>query len=84
MDQPQQTITVNVKLFANLRDRFPDLAIGQAMPVQVPARATLAELSRKLDLPSIRLFLVNGVARKEAFTLTDQDEVAIIPPIGGG
>jgi len=84
MDRAEETITVHVKLFANLRDRFPDQAIGESMPVKLSAGATLANLFQRLDLPPTKLSLVNGVAQKEAFVLTDQDEVAIIPPVGGG
>ena len=52
--------------------------------VELSTGATLAKLSQKLQLPAIRLFIVNGVAQKEAFVLTDKDDVAIIPPVGGG
>ena len=77
-------ITAHVKLFANFRKRCPEVAIGEAMPIQLPVGATVGELTEQLELPGIKLIFVNGVAQKEEFVLQDQDEVAIIPPVGGG
>ena len=77
-------ITVTVKPFGDLRRCFADLKLGQACPVQLPPAATLAQLVEQLDLPGAKTFFVNGVSRQKDFLLHDQDEVAIMPLVGGG
>lgn len=75
---------VHVKLFANLGDCYPELPIGQAMPVEVPQGMTVGQLAEKLELPSFKLTIVNGIVQKDDFVLNSDDEVAFIPPMGGG
>jgi molybdopterin converting factor small subunit len=79
-------ITVHVKLFALLRDRFPDLGIGEAMPVELPSGATIGSLIEQLDLPrdQIKVIFVNNVTRQVDHPLSAGDRVGIFPPVGGG
>ena len=77
-------ITVMVKPFGDMRRYFADLELGQAQAVQVPADTTLAQLIEQLQLAGAKTFFVNGVSRQKDYVLQDQDEVAIMPLVGGG
>ena len=77
---------VKVKLFATLRDHYPDLGIGEAMEVELPDGADVAKLVERLRLPSdqVKIVFVNGIVRQPSHPLADGDEVGIFPPVGGG
>ena len=79
-------ITIHAKLFATLRRHYPDLGIGEVMPVELPKEATVGDLIKHLHLPAnqVKVVFVNHVVRKEGHLLTDGDEVGIFPPVGGG
>jgi len=79
-------ITVQVKLFATLRQYRPGLGIGEAFPVELPERATLADLIQALGLPQgeVKVVFVNALFREPEHVLGDGDEVGIFPPVGGG
>ena len=77
-------ITVMVKAFGSLARGLGDLAIGEAEAVEVRPGATLAELAEQLALPGAKAFFVNGVGQKKEYGLQDQDEVAVMPLVGGG
>ena len=79
-------ITVQAKLFATLRRYYPELAIGEAMTVDLADDATVEELLEKLDLPrdEVKVVFVNGVIQKPQYSLSDGDEIGIFPPVGGG
>ena len=78
--------TVQVKLFATLRRQYPELEIGEKMPVELPDDATVGQLLEKLDLPDeqVKVVFVNGIVQKEGHTLNDGDEIGFFPPVGGG
>ncbi|MGD1996409.1 MAG: MoaD/ThiS family protein [Anaerolineae bacterium] len=79
-------ITVQVRLFATLRRYYPDLGIGEAMPIELPEGATVKDLLEELDLPGeqVMVVFVSGVTRDRDHPLKDGDEVGIFPPVGGG
>ena len=79
-------ITVEVKLFATLRRQFPDLKVGEAMSVELPEDATVAQLVKELGLPEeqVKVVFVNGIVQKGDHGLMDGDEVGVFPPVGGG
>ncbi len=79
-------ITVQVRLYATLRRHFPDLALGEAMSVELSQDATVRELLQELELPEeqVKVVFVNGTVRKEDHRLSDGDEVGAFPPVGGG
>ena len=79
-------ITINAKLFATLRQLYPHLGIGEPMPVELPAGATVGDLVEHLHLPAdqVKVVFVNGVIRGEEHALAGGDEVGIFPPVGGG
>jgi len=78
-------ITVNVKLFASLRKRYADNALGQLMPVQLPENSTIDHLIHNLQLTKAHIIFVNGIAQTNRnFTLHDADELAFFPLLAGG
>ena len=79
-------ITVRVRLFATLRQFQPGLGLGEAFSVELPDKATVADLIQQLDLPDkeIKIIFVNGIFRDRAHPLADGDELGIFPPVGGG
>ena len=79
-------ITVQVKLFATLREYRPGLGIGEPFPVEMPDGATVGDLVRRLDLPveEVKIVFVNALVRELDYVLADGDELGIFPPVGGG
>jgi len=79
-------ITVYVRLFATLRQYFPDLKIGEVMPVELPEGATVGQMLEQLGLPTneVKMVFVNNIGRGDDSPLAAGDEVGIFPPIGGG
>jgi len=77
-------ITVNVKFFGSLRQHIPDLPLGESLSLELPAGVTAGELAQKLEVPAVKLIVVNGVARQEGFSLSNDDEIAFFPPLSGG
>jgi len=78
-------IVVQVKLFATLRHRFPDLAIGEAIKLELAAGTTVAQLIQQLELPDrAKVVFVNNIIREEDHVLQAGDVVGIFPPVGGG
>ena len=77
---------VKVKLFATLRELFPDLGIGEAMEVQLPHGASVRDLVGNLGIPpeEVKLVYVNGRLKNMEYVLSEGDEVGIFPPVGGG
>ncbi len=77
---------VMVKLFATLRELFPDLGIGEPMEVKLPDGASVSDLIEKLEIPpdEVKLVYVNGRLRSMDYVLSEGDEVGIFPPVGGG
>ena len=82
---------VHVRLFANLRDRFPSGARGQG-DVDLDDGASLADLIEHLEIPDpqCQMVLVDGqqVLRKARGRaerlLQDGETVSIFPPVSGG
>ncbi len=78
-------IEVSVKLFASLRDQYPDIPLGQPMSVQLPLNTTLADLVKTLNLSTVKIIFVNGIAQTDLnHSLQDHDEIAVFPPLAGG
>ena len=79
-------IKVEVRLYATLRRYRPELNIGEALPVELPAGATIGQLIEQLGLPEkeIKVVFVNGVVQEFDHVLADGDRVGFFPPVGGG
>lgn len=72
---------IHVRLYATLADHAPpDGTLDQ------PVGATIADVIKTLDIAAdaARLTFVNGRSKPHATTLSDGDELAIFPPVGGG
>lgn len=81
---------VDVRLFANLRDRFPATDRGRGR-MELDPGATLTDLIDRLEIPraQAQMVLVNGEqaprgAARAKLELADGDVVAIFPPLAGG
>ena len=78
-------MTVNVKFFAHLARRFPQLGPAEPMPFDIPDQTNLAELAERLEMPNARVVFVNGrVQRDDQYILQHGDELAFFPLLGGG
>lgn len=82
------TERVTVRLFARARD----LAGAEALALDLPAGATVADLRRRLaeERPGLRGLLgrcavaVNGEFAEDGLTVPLRAEVALLPPVSGG
>ena len=79
-------ITVQVKLFATLRQHRPGTKLGEAFSVDLPEGGTVGDLIQRLGLPEgeVKLVFVNGHFRENDHILAAGDQVGIFPPVGGG
>ena len=79
-------IEVQVRLFANLRQRYSQLGIGESMTLALPTDPTIEQLLARLKIPAeqVKIVFVNHVVRKMDYCLADGDEVGVFPPVGGG
>jgi molybdopterin synthase sulfur carrier subunit len=79
-------ITVQVKLFATLRQNYPHLGIGEPMAVELPEGATVRQLLMHLQIPDeqVKIVFVNHVIRDRGHPLAQDDAVGVFPPVGGG
>jgi len=77
---------VKVKLFASLRKYIPELDLGENLDVTMESGSSIAQLYEKLGIPEdeVKLAFVNGQYRGSEYVLSDEDEIGIFPPIGGG
>ncbi len=77
---------VEVRLYATLRQRYPETPQGQSLVLEVEDGATLAGLLRQLDIPEslAKLTFVNGTQQGLGHVLKPGDSVGIFPPIAGG
>ncbi len=77
---------VHVKLFATLRRQYPDVGIGESMPVELPDGATMDQLIEHLHLPAdqVKIVFVNNIVQQVGYILRDGDQVGIFPAVGGG
>ena len=80
-----------VRLFAQLRERLPDVPRGRTR-LELPDGTSLQDLLERLGIPDrmAQMLLVNGVQQardrsaRSARSLTEGDTVAIFPPVAGG
>lgn len=80
-------IAIQLKLFANLRDRLPPGAERGQARIDVEAGTTLGALIESLGIPldQAAIVVVNGRSTVAmSATLSDGDTVSIFPPVAGG
>ena len=73
---------VQLKLMGMLKDKSPEN--GQ---IQVPDHGTITTVLEALDIPldSVQVFTLNGaLERDKSRVLSADDELTILPPVGGG
>jgi len=84
-------VKVEVRLFANLREKLPGALRGRAT-LELREGASLRDLLDALEIEArmAQMVLVNGVqaprdpAAREVLQLSAGDTVAIFPPVAGG
>jgi molybdopterin converting factor subunit 1 len=81
-------MTVNVKLFAILRERSGSKELSVELPDGSSAQAAVVELVKQLpaiaDLVPQAAVAINQQYANRHATLQDGDELALIPPVSGG
>jgi molybdopterin converting factor small subunit len=80
-------VKVYVKLYALLRKHHPGPNRSVPLEVELPAGATVAELSLALSLPPnlVRSAFINNEAAAPLTTvLHDGDQIGLFPPVVGG
>ncbi len=77
---------VRVKAYATLRRYLPGVALGAPIALELPEGLTVTDVLQQLGVPhdEIKLCFVNGRQRELDYCLSDADELAIFPPVGGG
>ena len=73
---------IQLRLMGMLQSKTP---ADQAL--DVPADATIEDVLTALDIPtdSVHVYTVNGqLVRDRAYRLNADDQLCILPPVGGG
>lgn len=79
-------MNVKVRLFASLRKNIPELALGESLDVNLQPGTSITNLFKQLGIPEneVKLSFVNGQYQTVDYVLSDNDEIGIFPPVGGG
>ena len=79
-------IRFEVRLYASLEKVRPRLKAGEPFFMELESGTTARQLMETLGIATkrVQLIFVNGVARGLHHVLSDDDRVALFPPIGGG
>lgn len=73
---------IRVKLMGVLKSKTPEGGV-----LELPSGATIEGALAALGIPpqSVQVFTVNGsLQRNREQTLADNDELSVLPPVGGG
>lgn len=76
---------VKVKLYTILK-KYGEGELDKDKNISLPEHLTLQDLISQLNIPERlgKICLVNGYPQDREFTLSEGDEVKILPLIGGG
>ncbi len=76
---------VKVKLYTILK-KYGEGKLDKDNNISIPEHLTLQDLISHLNIPETlgKVILVNGSPRDIEFTLSEGDEVKILPLMGGG
>lgn len=79
-------LTVEVRVFATLRQFLPELGIGEPKIVHVEPGTTLDELRAQLGLPAeqVKVIMRNNLQAFPEELVTDGDRITYIPAVAGG
>ena len=77
---------VDVRLYAALRRYVPQLGLGESIELDLDEGATIRHVFERLGLPEseVKRVFVNGRSRGYEHKLSEEDRVAIFPPVAGG
>ncbi len=77
---------ISVKLYAILAKYAGGGVMHEPLTIEVPHRATLADLCRHLGIPDdeAKTAFVNSKLQPPEYVLCEGDQVGIFPPVGGG
>ncbi|MDF2571893.1 MAG: thiamine protein [Sporomusa sp.] len=78
-------MVLEIRLFATLRNYFPDKP-GGVLSMEVEEVITIDELITRLTInpDEIKIIMVNGIQAQPGQTLKHGDRVGLFPPVGGG
>ncbi len=81
-----QELTVEVRVFATLRQFLPELGIGEPRIVTVKPGTTLGELRDELKLPreQVKVIMRNNLQAFPEEEIADGDRITYIPAVAGG
>jgi molybdopterin synthase sulfur carrier subunit len=79
-------INVKVRAYAGLGRYLSGLTAGVSMEITVPHGATIGALLDQVGIPraETKLCFVGSLHREQDYVLSEGDEVALFPPVGGG
>ena len=79
------SMEVKVKLYSIFK-KYGAGKLDKDNNISIPEHLTLQDLISHLNLPERlgKVFLVNGYPREKEYTLSEGDEVKILPLLGGG
>jgi molybdopterin converting factor small subunit len=82
----EDKLTVEVRVFATLRQFLPELGIGEAKIIQLEPGTTLNDLREMLGLPQagVKVIMRNNLQAFPDDLVADGDRIAYIPAVAGG
>ena len=80
------SIEIEVKLFATLRDYLPKGSGRFSCKIKVDGHTRIQDILSKLKIPDEipKIILVNGIHGKKEQVLKEGDVLSIFPPVAGG
>jgi molybdopterin converting factor small subunit len=79
-------VKVDVRLYAALRRYVPQSGLGESIELDFDEGTTIRHIFERLGLPEseVKRVFVNGRSRGYEHKLSEEDRVAIFPPVAGG
>ncbi len=78
---------VYIKVFASLRNKYPEINDMNPMTKDLQKGISLAEIITLINFKpeDIKIALVNGLKKSLDFTIEEENSIiSLFPPIGGG
>jgi molybdopterin converting factor small subunit len=81
-----ETMEIEVKLFATLRDYLPKGSSRFSCKMDVDGSTRIQDILTRLKIPEEmpKIILVNGVHGKKEQMLKEGDVLSVFPPVAGG
>ncbi len=79
-------MTLQVLLFADLRQYVPDYNAATGVELAVQPGETPREVARRLSIDEgeVKLIMINGISSGWDTPLAGNERLAFFPPVGGG